>query len=96
MGRESELQCDKVRITVWNPMDNLDLVFSQLEDLSVEQLAQLNRLLEAARTNMPPMSQTDTQRFRRSKLIAQTVVQLRAGMTDEELDELIQSLGAPA
>lgn len=73
-------------------MSDLDLVFNQLEDLSVEQLEQLNRVLEAARLHLPPPGLTTAQRQRRSKKIAETVARLRDGVTDTELDDLINNL----
>lgn len=77
-------------------MNDLDLVFKQLEDLSIEQLEQLNRLLEAARVHLPPPGLTTVQRQRRSKMIAAAVARLRDGVTESELNDLIASLTASA
>jgi hypothetical protein len=66
-------------------MSDLEQFFESLDDLSVHQLEQLNRLLEAVRRYLP----ADVPAARRRATISRAVIRLRDGISDAELDELI-------
>lgn len=66
-------------------MSDLEQFFESLDDLSVHQLEQLNRLLEAVRRYLP----ADVPAAQRRATISRAVIQLRDGISDAELDKLI-------
>ena len=60
--------------------------------VSIQQLEQLNRLLEVARKYLPADGLTTDQMHQRSQIIVRAVSQLRVGLSDEALDDIIREL----
>lgn len=73
-------------------MTDFESFLETLEDMPTQQLGQLNRLLEAVRQYLPRENLTATQMAQRTRMIGRYVARLHAGMTDAELDNLIEEL----
>jgi hypothetical protein len=73
-------------------MTDFDNLVEALDEMPIHQLEQLNRLLEAVRRYMPREDLTPTEKKIREATIRRAVAQLRAGISDSELDLLIRQL----
>lgn len=73
-------------------MTDFDSLVESLDEMPIHQLEQLNRLLEAVRRYLPHDNLTPVEKKVRAATIRRAVAQLRAGITDTELDALIRQL----
>lgn len=73
-------------------MTDFDNLVEALDEMPIHQLEQLNRLLEAVRRYMPREDLTPAEKKIREATIRRAVAQLRAGISDSELDLLIRQL----
>lgn len=73
-------------------MTDFDNLVESLDEMPIHQLEQLNRLLEAVRRYLPREDLTPTEKKIRAATIRRAVAQLRAGISDSELDLLIRQL----
>jgi hypothetical protein len=73
-------------------MSDVDNLAEVLDELTIEQLEQLDRLLVAVRRYMPNGNLSDTQKLRRQDYLKNAVARLRAGLTNDELDSLIKEI----
>ncbi len=73
-------------------MTDFDGLVESLDEMPIHQLEQLNRLLDAVRRYLPREDLTAAEKRIRSSIIRRAVAQVRAGITDTELDMLIRQL----
>ena len=73
-------------------MTDFESLLESLEEVPTHQLEQLNQLLAALHQYLPRDNLTEEQMNRRSRLIGRYVARLRAGISDEELNEIIGEL----
>ncbi len=75
-------------------MSEFEALLQSLDDMPTRQLEQLNRLLEAVRRYRPHQSLSSSQAQQRAQALGQAVARLRDGISDAELDRLIEELRA--
>ena len=75
-------------------MSEFEALLQSLDDMPTRQLEQLNRLLEAVRRYRPHQSRSSSQAQQRAQALGQAVARLRDGISDAELDRLIEELRA--
>ena len=74
-------------------MDTMDNLVEALDELTIEQLEQLNVLLGAVRRYLPEdKAQSAMQIQRRQHYLRKAISQLRAGLTNTQLNQLIDEL----
>ncbi len=73
-------------------MSDVENLVEALDELTIEQLEQLDRLLVAVRQYMPDDRLSGAQKQRRQAYLKKSILRLRAGLTNDELDQLIQEL----
>jgi hypothetical protein len=73
-------------------MTDFDGLVEALDEMPIHQLEQLNRLLDAVRRYLPREDLTPSQKKIRAATIRRAVAQLRAGISDSDLDTLIRQL----
>jgi hypothetical protein len=73
-------------------MSDMENLVEALEELTIDQLEQLDRLLVAVRQYMPVDNLSAAQKQRRQIYLQRAVTRLRAGLTHDELDGLINEL----